>query len=424
MPDSCSTCCGGTRTSRRRSSSPSTPPTGCCSTSPATLIAALRAGRGRGRRRQLRRADPRGGRPARRAATSGWPRTCWSASWPSPATRSGPDCPGRTGPSRSAPSSPAVRGSCWSRRPRPSTRCARSPRWWRRRRRPTSRVLVGGRVKHMTHAMNDVLGDSFAEVSASLARQKSRVLVARGPEARAVVLPAQPGPPRPRAHRLRPRRGVRRHEDRHRHAGAARLPRPDGPGQHGARPGRRVRRARRGTRPQPSGADRAGGRPVGRRGRLDARPPRRRTASADRIRVVRDDAAGDRPRRQRRPRRLQPAVPRRALPSSPPPPTGCSPRPPGCCAPAASCGRSTTARCATSRRWPGSSGRPRSRRRRRSSRSRSRPGADLGRSRSPAGGFEKSSGFRCSRSSEWPKIPARRARPRARSPRSTARSRY
>ncbi len=42
-------------------------------------------------------------------------------------------------------------------------------------------VLVGGRVKHMTHGMNDVLRDSFAEVSATLARQKSRVLVARGP---------------------------------------------------------------------------------------------------------------------------------------------------------------------------------------------------------------------------------------------------
>jgi len=47
---------------------------------------------------------------------------------------------------------------------------------------PDVTVLVGGRVKHMTHAMNDVLGDSFAEVSASLARQKSRVLVARGPK--------------------------------------------------------------------------------------------------------------------------------------------------------------------------------------------------------------------------------------------------
>ncbi|WP_116452162.1 class I SAM-dependent methyltransferase [Blastococcus litoris] len=47
---------------------------------------------------------------------------------------------------------------------------------------PDVTVLVGGRVKHMTHAMNDVLGDSFGDVSATLARQKSRVLVARRPE--------------------------------------------------------------------------------------------------------------------------------------------------------------------------------------------------------------------------------------------------
>lgn len=42
-------------------------------------------------------------------------------------------------------------------------------------------VFLGGRVKHMTHAMTDVLNDSFAEVRASLARQKSRVLLASGP---------------------------------------------------------------------------------------------------------------------------------------------------------------------------------------------------------------------------------------------------
>lgn len=46
---------------------------------------------------------------------------------------------------------------------------------------PDVTVLVGGRVKHMTHAMNDVLRASFTDVSATLARQKSRVLVARGP---------------------------------------------------------------------------------------------------------------------------------------------------------------------------------------------------------------------------------------------------
>jgi 16S rRNA (guanine1207-N2)-methyltransferase len=46
---------------------------------------------------------------------------------------------------------------------------------------PDVTVLVGGRVKHMTHAMNDVLRDSFDDVHATLARQKSRLLVARGP---------------------------------------------------------------------------------------------------------------------------------------------------------------------------------------------------------------------------------------------------
>ncbi|MGY1843254.1 class I SAM-dependent methyltransferase [Modestobacter sp. SYSU DS0875] len=46
---------------------------------------------------------------------------------------------------------------------------------------PDVTLYVGARVKHMTHAMNDVLGLAFGEVSATLARQKSRVLVARGP---------------------------------------------------------------------------------------------------------------------------------------------------------------------------------------------------------------------------------------------------
>ncbi|MCF6509308.1 methyltransferase domain-containing protein [Blastococcus sp. MG754426] len=54
---------------------------------------------------------------------------------------------------------------------------------------PDVTVLVGGRVKHMTHAMNDVLGASFTEVQASLARQKSRVLVARGPRPRPSSFP-------------------------------------------------------------------------------------------------------------------------------------------------------------------------------------------------------------------------------------------
>jgi 16S rRNA (guanine1207-N2)-methyltransferase len=46
---------------------------------------------------------------------------------------------------------------------------------------PGVTLYVGGRVKHMTLGMNDVLGEGFTAVSATLARQKSRVLVARGP---------------------------------------------------------------------------------------------------------------------------------------------------------------------------------------------------------------------------------------------------
>ena len=42
-------------------------------------------------------------------------------------------------------------------------------------------VYAGGRVKHMTPTMNEVLRTCFADVSATLARQKSRLLVAREP---------------------------------------------------------------------------------------------------------------------------------------------------------------------------------------------------------------------------------------------------
>ncbi|RBY93707.1 SAM-dependent methyltransferase [Blastococcus sp. TF02-8] len=56
---------------------------------------------------------------------------------------------------------------------------------------PDVTLLVGGRVKHMTHAMNDVLRDSFADVSATLARQKSRVLVARRPQPKPSSFPRQ-----------------------------------------------------------------------------------------------------------------------------------------------------------------------------------------------------------------------------------------
>jgi 16S rRNA (guanine1207-N2)-methyltransferase len=46
---------------------------------------------------------------------------------------------------------------------------------------PAVTLLAGGRVKHMTHAMNDVLEASFTQVSASRARQKSRLLIAQEP---------------------------------------------------------------------------------------------------------------------------------------------------------------------------------------------------------------------------------------------------
>jgi 16S rRNA (guanine1207-N2)-methyltransferase len=46
---------------------------------------------------------------------------------------------------------------------------------------PDVRVLAGGRVKHMTLAMNDVLARHFGEVTAGLARQKSRVVTATTP---------------------------------------------------------------------------------------------------------------------------------------------------------------------------------------------------------------------------------------------------
>jgi len=45
---------------------------------------------------------------------------------------------------------------------------------------PALTLFLGGRVKHMTHAMNDVLAESFTEVRASLAQQKSRVLMTAG----------------------------------------------------------------------------------------------------------------------------------------------------------------------------------------------------------------------------------------------------
>lgn len=46
---------------------------------------------------------------------------------------------------------------------------------------PDVQVFAGGRLKHMTRAMNEVLGEFFDTVDVTHARQKSRVLIARGP---------------------------------------------------------------------------------------------------------------------------------------------------------------------------------------------------------------------------------------------------
>ncbi len=50
-------------------------------------------------------------------------------------------------------------------------------------------VVAGGRIKHMTLAMNDVLRRHFGRLDVTHARQKSRVLVAREP-----VRPTEPSP--------------------------------------------------------------------------------------------------------------------------------------------------------------------------------------------------------------------------------------
>jgi 16S rRNA (guanine1207-N2)-methyltransferase len=57
---------------------------------------------------------------------------------------------------------------------------------------PSVQVFLGGRVKHLSLGMNEVLRASFGEVQAGLARQKSRVITAREPH------PGASGPGFPR----------------------------------------------------------------------------------------------------------------------------------------------------------------------------------------------------------------------------------
>ncbi|HEY1105841.1 MAG TPA: hypothetical protein VGE78_06805, partial [Agromyces sp.] len=71
-------------------------------------------------------------------------------------------------------------------------------------------LVAGGRIKHMSPAMNEVLGRYFARVDVSHARQKSRVLTASGLDTRApsslATRPPKGVPTRPRASPRRPGR--------------------------------------------------------------------------------------------------------------------------------------------------------------------------------------------------------------------------
>ncbi|MCS3876428.1 16S rRNA (guanine1207-N2)-methyltransferase [Gordonia amarae] len=64
---------------------------------------------------------------------------------------------------------------------------------------PEVTLVAGGRIKHMTTAMNDVLRTVFDRVDVSLARQKSRVLIASGTR-RADAAGALSGWPRTERH--------------------------------------------------------------------------------------------------------------------------------------------------------------------------------------------------------------------------------
>lgn len=56
---------------------------------------------------------------------------------------------------------------------------------------PAVVVIAGGRIKHMSLGMNDVLARYFGRVDVSLARQKSRLLIARSPRPGAEIEPSR-----------------------------------------------------------------------------------------------------------------------------------------------------------------------------------------------------------------------------------------
>ncbi|NRD07896.1 class I SAM-dependent methyltransferase [Rathayibacter agropyri] len=55
---------------------------------------------------------------------------------------------------------------------------------------PSATLIGAGRIKHMTHSMNDLLGERYERVDISLARQKSRALLARDARVQQPLAPA------------------------------------------------------------------------------------------------------------------------------------------------------------------------------------------------------------------------------------------
>ena len=174
-------------------------------------------------------------------------------------------------------------------------------------------LLAGGRVKHMSLGMNAVLARYFNDVQPQLARQKSRILLARHakPVGRDAAVPVTEFNERTRPDGLRPGRRFCRHRAGHRHPVPAGVPAAD-------------------ARTPPRAVDLGCG--TGILAAMYARnnPAARVTATdrsaaavdsalataqanglADQITVLQDDAMSTLPGRQRRPDPAQPAVPPR-----------------------------------------------------------------------------------------------------------------
>ena len=147
-------------------------------------------------------------------------------------------------------------------------------------------LLAGGRVKHMSLGMNSVLERHFSEVQPQRARQKSRILLARGPQAHH-GRPAASRSPRPtRSSDLTVcARGAvfAGHRAGYRHPVPAGVPAADAAGTARHRSRLRHRDPCRDVRPRQPRVPGHGHRPV--RGRRRLRPGRRRKPTASPVRL-------------------------------------------------------------------------------------------------------------------------------------------